>query len=104
MKFWLVVYWVFSVVFVVILIIGIANFFLPKIRQNREKQRKAAVLEEENRIKEDMVKQLREKQERFLSDPKYIERIAREELGKARTGETIFRFNSASTNDIHHHP
>jgi len=104
MKFWLVVYRVFSVAFIVILIIGIANFFLPKIRQNREKQRKAAVLEEENRIKEDMVKQLREKQERFLSDPKYIERIAREELGKARPGETIFRFNSTSTNDIYHHP
>ena len=104
MKFWLVVYRAFSVAFVVILIIGIANFFLPKIRQNREKQRKAAVLEEENRIKEGMVKQLREKQERFLSDPKYIERIAREEFGKAKPGETIFRFNSAKTNDIHHRP
>lgn len=104
MRFWLIVYRIASAAFVVILIMGIVNFFLPKIRQNRERQKKAVALEEQNRLKEDMVKQLQKQQERFLSDPKYVERIAREKLGKAKPGETIFRFNNRSTNAVHQHP
>ena len=39
---------------------------------------KLAVLEEENRAKEDMVKQLQSQQDRFMSDSRYVERVARE--------------------------
>ncbi len=101
MNIWLIIYRVSCVVFIAILVIGVVNIFLPKIRQNVEKQNKTTVMEEENRTMEDMIKQLRKKQEQFVSDPKYVERIAREKLGKAKQGETIFRFNDRNTNDIH---
>ena len=98
MKIWLTIYRVAMIVFVVIVIIAVASLFLPKIRQNRERQRKLAVLEEENCAREDMIRQLQSQQDRFLSDSRYVERVAREELGKAKAGETIFRFTERKTN------
>lgn len=100
MNIWLMVYRLLCVAFVGILIIGVINIFLPKIRQNTEKQKTITALEEENRAKEDKIKELRKKREKFVSDPEYVERVAREELGKAKPGETIFRFNDRNTNDV----
>ncbi|MBI2441911.1 MAG: septum formation initiator family protein [Lentisphaerae bacterium] len=98
MNIWLTIYRVATIVFVAMVIVAIISLFLPKLRQNRELQRKLAVIEEENRSREDQVKQLREQQDQFLADPSYVERIAREELGKAREGETVFRFSERKTN------
>lgn len=98
MNIWLTIYRAATVVFVAMVIVAIVSLFLPKIRQNQERQRKLTVLEEENRTKEDMVKQLQSQQEQFLSDSRYVERVAREELGKAKAGETIFRFTERKTN------
>jgi len=98
MNVWLTIYRTAMIVFVAMVIVAIVSLFLPKIRQNQERQRKLAVLEEENRAKEDMIKQLQSQQDQFLSDSRYVERVAREELGKAKTGETIFRFTERKTN------
>ena len=46
----------------------------------------------------DLVKQMQSQQEQFLSDSRYVERVAREELGKAKAGETIYRFTERKTN------
>ncbi len=101
MNTWLMIYRLLCVILVGILIIGVIKIFLPKIRQNTEKQKIITVLEEENRATKDMIKELRQKREKFVSDPEYVERVAREELGKAKPGETIFRFNDRNTNDTH---
>jgi len=98
MNVWLTIYRGATIVFVVMVIVAIVSLFLPKIRQNQERQRKLTVLEDENRAKEDMVKQLQSQQDQFLSDSRYVERVAREELGKAKAGETIFRFTERKTN------
>ena len=98
MNVWLTIYRGATIVFVAMVIVAIVSLFLPKIRQNQERQRKLTVLEDENRAKEDMIKQLQSQQDRFLSDSRYVERVAREELGKAKAGETIFRFTECKTN------
>lgn len=98
MKVWLTIYRVATIVFVAMVIIAVICLLLPKVRQNQERQRKLAALEDENRVKEDMVKQLQSQQDLFLSDSRYVERVAREELGKAKAGETIFRFTERKTN------
>jgi len=103
MNMWLTVYRLACAAFAIILVSVIIALFLPKIREAHERQRKAAVIEEENRAKEEVIKQLRKQQERFVSDPKYVERVAREELGKARPGETVFRFIEQKTNEYRVH-
>ena len=103
MNLWLIIYRLACVIFAIMLVIVIIALFLPKVRQAQERQRKAAVIEEENRAMEKRTKQLRENQEQFMSDPKYVERVAREELGKAKPGETIFRFIEKKTNEYRIH-
>ena len=103
MNLWLTIYRLACAAFAVILIVVVVALFLPKVRQARERARRAAVIEEENRAKEELTKQLRQQQERFMSDPKYVERVAREELGKAKPGETIFRFSEKKTNEYRMH-
>ena len=98
MNVYMTIYRVATIVFVALVIVAVVSLFLPKIRQNQERQRKLTVLEEENRAKEDMVKQLQSQQDQFLSDSQYVERVARKELGKAKAGETIFRFTERKTN------
>ena len=104
MNVWMTIYRSATVIFVAMVIVAVVSLFLPKIRQNQERQRKLAVLEEENRAKEDMVRQLQSQQDRFLSDSRYVERVAREELGKAKAGETIFRFSERKTNSFRIRP
>lgn len=99
MKFWLTLYRIATVVFMVVVIIAVISAFLPKIRQNQERQRKITAIEEENRRKEEAIKALRKQQDQFATDPKYVERLAREELGKAKSGETIYRFSGRKTNE-----
>lgn len=99
MNYWLVIYRVLCITLAVILVVGVIIFFLPKIRQNEERQRKAVALEEEIQVKEDMIKQLRKQSERFKTETG-VERVAREELGKVRPGETVFRFTDRKTNEV----
>jgi len=98
MNVWLTIYRSATIIFVAMVLVAVVSLFLPKIRQNQERQRKLTILDEENRAKEDMVRQLQSQQDRFLSDSRYVERVAREELGKAKTGETIYRFTERKTN------
>jgi cell division protein FtsB len=99
MNVWLTIYRAATVIFIVMVVVAVISLFLPKIRQNQERQRKVAVLEEDNRTREDGIKQLQRQQEQFLSDPKAVERVAREDLGKAKAGEMVYRFTDRKTND-----
>lgn len=99
MRFWLILYRVATAVFVAVVIIAVISAFLPKIRQNRERQRQITAIEEENRRKEDAIKKLRKQQDQLATDPKYVEKLAREELGKAKSGETVYRFGVRKTNE-----
>jgi len=99
MNIWLTLYRIASAIFVAVVVIAVISAFLPKIRQNQERQRKITAIEDENRRKEEAVKALRKQQDQFAADPKYVERLAREELGKAKSGETIYRFGGRKTNE-----
>lgn len=99
MKFWLTLYRIATIIFIGVVVVAVISAFLPKIRQNQERQRRITALEEENRRKEEAVKALRKQQDQIAADPKYVEKLAREELGKAKAGETIYRFGARKTNE-----
>ena len=99
MKFWHTLYRIASIVFAVVVVIAVISAFLPKFRQNQERQRRITALEKENQRKENSIKVLRKQQDKLSSDSKYAEKLAREELGKSKPGETIYRFGGQKTND-----
>ncbi len=98
MNVWLVTYRVSCLVLAAAVVAGIVEIFLPKIRENEAKQKRAAMIEAENRQKEDSTRKLRDQQERFDTDPAYVERVARDTLGKVKPDEVIFRFTDPETN------
>lgn len=100
MNVWLIVHRVSCAVLASVVIVALAGVFMPKIREHEALRKRSDALEEEIRVKSDMTRELRYRQERFRSDPGYVERVAREKLGKAKPGEIIFRFAEPETNAV----
>ncbi|MBP7830804.1 MAG: septum formation initiator family protein [Kiritimatiellae bacterium] len=92
MSFWMGLYRAAWLALGVLVVIGAVAAFAPPIRQYRELRRMEIALQEEIRLKEEMLHHLQKQQERLQTDPDYVERIAREELGLARPGETVYKF------------
>jgi cell division protein FtsB len=83
----------------IIVVIALVRTFYPQVQRANEMQRQVEQAEEEVRLEKEMLQHLKAKQERLLSDPRFVERIAREELGLAKPGETVFKFlDDAPTN------
>ena len=100
MNIWVLLYKFAWIVVVVACVIGVVCVFIPKAHSYRELQKRKVDLEENNARMEARARQLEMNQQRFRSDPDFVERIAREQ-GRAKPGETIFRFpvtNAVVTN------
>ena len=92
MSFWRTLYRVFLVAAALLVVVILVRFFMPKFR---EEQRLRARLEEARqdvRHTAETLRQLKLKQERLREDPRYVEKVAREDLGLSKPGETVFRF------------
>ncbi len=92
MNIWAFIYRFACIALGVLLVAGLITLFYPKFRQHREMQREAQRLEDEIRFDREMVQHLKTKQEKLQNDPRFLERVAREELGLAKPGETVFKF------------
>jgi cell division protein FtsB len=77
---------------------GVGVWYLPLIHQN-ERMRKA-VLELDLKVEKELEtrKQLSASFESLNTDPKAVERLAREKLGYAKPDETVIKFEEVSTN------
>lgn len=83
---------------VLALLLLIGMWHLPLIRQNERMRREIMRLDEQLQKEETRSKQFQTEIEALRNDPKTIERLAREKLGYARPGETVIRFEPATTN------
>lgn len=84
------------VVLAILLLIGMC--YLPLIQQNERMRAENLRLENELQKESDNSKQLQAEINTLLNDPKTVERLAREKLGYAKTGETVIRFEPPATN------
>lgn len=91
MNFWVMLYRFAWIIVIVCCVIAVICVFVPRAHTHQELQRRKRALEEGNARLESKIRQLDEKQQRFRTDPEFVERIAREQ-GMAKPGETIFRF------------
>jgi len=91
-KGWIMLEKIAIITLAVVVLFALCSIFIPLARENMERQRKVAALEEELHANQEAIATLRRQQEKFQTDPTFVENIAREELGKARPGETIYRF------------
>ena len=76
-----------------LLLVGIVlRLFLPKITLQKELRAREAELRLDIQKEAEELRMLKLKQEKLQTDPRFIEKIAREDLGYAKPGETVFRF------------
>lgn len=77
---------------VAVALIMIGSMFYPQYRQYIKLQEQETALEMEYRLEEEKLKLLRSNRERMETDPAFVERVAREELGFAKPGETVIKY------------
>ncbi len=76
----------------------VGMWYVPLIHQN-ERMRKV-IHEQETQIQQALAeeRQMKAAADALRNDPRTVERLARERLGYARPGETVIRFEGATTN------
>lgn len=91
-KYWNKIYRTAAFAAILLALLGVVFAFFPKVAQFRSYQRTKAGLAEDVRLKEESIKELRLKQERFSTDKYFVQQLAHE-IGYAHEGETIYQFN-----------
>jgi cell division protein FtsB len=79
-------------------ILGVAVWYLPLIERNQNSRKIILDLDKRLQAEEERKKQLKAAIDSLQRDPKAVERLARERLGYAKTGETVIRFEASLTN------
>jgi cell division protein FtsB len=80
---------------VVAMVAGVFVWYLPVIQQNQRMRKRALDLDAEIAKQEKRAERSKVEIEAIQSDPKTIERLARERLGYAKPGETVIRFQTS---------
>ena len=95
MNHWVIVYRVAWGAAILLLIIVAMTFFIPKNKALQDYQKRRGLLQQENRQTEAVVNDLKERQDRFNTDPAFVERTARE-AGMVKKDEIVFKFTNAA--------
>jgi cell division protein FtsB len=84
------------VVIAILLLMGM--LYLPLIQKNERMRRQIDALQADFEKQKQASKQLQAEFDALRSDPKTVERLAREKLGYAKVDETVIHFEPAVTN------
>jgi len=81
-------------IFVIVLIclVGVFGWYLPLIKENQSLRREIADQEATMTHLQNEIRGRKRKLTSYENDPRSAERLARENLGYSKSGETIFRF------------
>lgn len=92
MNFWKFIHRVCVILVVALAIAIVLRLFVPLLEKQKEMRAREAALRQDIQKDAEQLRMLKLKQEKLQEDPRYIEKIAREDLGYAKPGETVFRF------------
>ena len=92
MSFWHGMWRVSLVSVIVLAVIICLRVFEPKLQEMRRLEGELERARADVQRTASQLRDLKAKQERLRTDPQYVEKVAREELGYSKPGETVFRF------------
>jgi cell division protein FtsB len=89
-----------AVVFLLFLagVLAIAVCYVPPIKRNERMRKEVLRLDSQVQKEEETARQLKADINALSTDPKAVERLVREQLGYAKPGETVVRFEAPATN------
>ena len=73
----------------------VLSFFKPLIDRQKKLRAQEAALRQDIQKEAEQLRMLKLKQQKLREDPRFVEKIAREDWNYAKPGETIFRFTDA---------
>ena len=88
------IYRIITIIIVIILIIGAIILFQPKRSEYLRLQKRRDALAAQNAAKTETIKELKIKQDRFSTEPAFVERTARE-AGMVSKDEIVYKFKNA---------
>ena len=91
MNFWKAIYRFSFLTVAIFLFVALLAMFVPQYKEYQANQHREQDLQIKIRRENELLKSLKEKQERFKADPRFIKQIANE-MGMATPEETIFKF------------
>ncbi len=83
---------------VVAIILLVVVWYIPLIQQNERMRKEILRKDGQVALEVETQKQMITSVDTFRSDPKAVERLAREKFGYAKPGETVIRFEENPTN------
>lgn len=92
MNVWKFIQRICLIAIVVLLAVIVWKLFLPQIERQKEMRAQETEVRKDIQREAEELRVLKLKQEKLQEDPRFIEKIAREDLGYAKPGETVFRF------------
>ena len=90
-KYWNLINRIVLVSAIAMAAVGIVLAFAPKVKQVKDYQNTRDTLQQSIDVAVAAERELKDKQQRFLTDPAYVERVAHE-VGYARKDEMIYHF------------
>jgi cell division protein FtsB len=79
-------------------LLGLCWWYLPLIQENERARKEILRLDAQVQKEQDAARQLNASIQAISNDPRTVERLARENLGYAKPGETVVRFSPPVTN------
>jgi cell division protein FtsB len=76
----------------------VSLWYLPLIQRNERMRKEILRLDNQIQKEDEKARQGKAAYESLRKDPKTVERLARERLGYAKPGETVFRFEEPASN------
>ena len=92
MNFWKFIQRICLIVSVLLLVLIVLKLFLPLIERQKDLRAREDAVRVDIQREAEQLRMLKLNQEKLQEDPRFIEKIAREDLGYAKPGETVFRF------------
>jgi cell division protein FtsB len=83
-------------------LLAVAIWYLPLVQQNERMRKEILRLDTQIQKKEELGKQMKNSVQALSHDSKAIERLAREQFGYGKPGETVIRFEAPATNTAPH--
>lgn len=87
---WGVIYKIAWILLLAACLVCLVCVFMPRYSRLMDLQEKLTEAREQNRLLEQKIRSLQEKQVRFETDPEFVEQVSRSE-GMAKTNEMVFR-------------
>lgn len=97
MTVWNAIYRASLILLGVLVLFGVAAAYYRPMKTSENLKTSIRQLEQDVQKRQGQLEDLKKRQDRLQNDPRFVEKMAREEFGYCKTGETVFKFDGPAS-------